>query len=57
MSYPTATITPVFDAKMCDETGCENHELLARVEPETESQARVLCPHYRVKYLREVYSK
>jgi len=52
-----ATITPAPDADSCDEPGCDDDDLLARVDPDVESAtARVLCPTHRVEYLREVSS-
>ena len=50
-----ATITPTPGAAACAEPGCEETDLLARVDPDAdEIAARVLCPTHRVEYLREV---
>jgi hypothetical protein len=50
-----ATITPVGGTDRCAEPGCEETDLLARVDPDAdETAAQVLCPTHRVEYLREV---
>jgi len=52
-----ATITPGGDAPECEEDGCTDTRLLARVEPDGVHPARTLCPEHRVAYLREVYGE
>jgi hypothetical protein len=50
-----ATISPVVGENSCDEDGCDDTELLARIDPDTaDADARVLCPTHRVEFLREV---
>jgi len=54
-SAAEATITPDPDADRCSSTGCNDDDLLARVDPDVDgAAARVLCPTHRVEYLREV---
>lgn len=51
---PTATIIPAEDAEQCNDPSCKEDEMLSNVQPETNANARILCPKHRVEYLREV---
>ncbi len=52
--HHAAEITPRPDADGCEAPGCTTSELLAEIDPEGDTAARVLCPTHRVEFLREV---